>query len=293
MARGRMGTTVPASEALDAWRHVRRAFADHRDLRLSAALVAAALALFLGFGAWAEAEAPAFVAWHFDLSRDHSAAEFFGYVLSGLTAAFLALAWWRSGLSLYAAFALLFLFVLADDALQYHEGFARHVLKPLLDIPRMPGGRIQDTAEVLAWGIAAVALAVPLLLALRQWAAGKTGLVLTLAVPIGMLGAFGVGADVLHSMVPPSRLDTVIGIAEDGGELIALSLAACLSAALARAPYGSAYDPPLVWRGLRAQVATRPERARDPLRRALGQPDLHAVAPGQAAPPQGLLRGGP
>ena len=215
-----------------AWRTVRADAVCRRVLPL----LAASLVIVLSLSIWAEMDAPAFVAHHFDLSRDRSLAEIYGYVLSGTTALLLLGAWRRWGAPLYLAFSLLFAFALVDDAFSYHENMARHVLKPLFDLPRLPGLRLQDTGELLAWALAAFVLAIPAALALLRPATNKLAACILLAIPAALLAGFAIGADMVHGLADGYRMKIAAGLIEDGGELCALALAATFSLIALRSP---------------------------------------------------------
>ena len=187
---GRMiGGAVRAAEL--AWREavatgtlLRGALLRDPAIRRYAVVTGIGLALILLLGTLNAADDTGATLPAFDLSRDRSLAEVFGYALSGTAAAWLLAAWWRTGVTMFLAFALLFAFALIDDATSYHERFARHVLVPLLDPPAVPGMRRQDTGELMAWALAGIVLAVPFVLALRQRAAGRFGVLAALGVPV-------------------------------------------------------------------------------------------------------------
>ncbi len=229
-------------------------------------ILAVSLAIVLALSIWAEMDAPAWVAHHFDLSRDRSLAEVYGYVLSGTTALLLLGAWRRWRAPLYLAFSLLFAFALVDDAFSYHENMARHVLKPLFDLPRLPGLRLQDTGELLAWALAALVLAVPAALALLRPARNKLAACLLLALPAVLLAGFAVGADMVHGLADGYRAKIAAGLIEDGGELCALALAATFSLIALRSPLSTGGDGEGRSRDAHAKRRTAGRPTHEPLR---------------------------
>ena len=261
-----------------AWRHLRSAVQGNASVRYAAVVVLGSLLVMLLLGLWAGVGAPSVIAYHFNLERDRSAVEAYGYLMSGAATLFLARSWWRSGLLLYLALAALFGFVLFDDALQYHERVARHVLVPGLGLQGFFGARPQDTGELMAWTLAGSALLVPFGLALRQDAQGKLALGLVFAGLFSALVAFAVGVDMLHSVAGGSRaFARWLGFVEDGGEIAVLALTALTAFVLSRDPIGQPLSDDLVRRGLKARIRARRREARDEQVRAPARSaDLHA-----------------
>lgn len=160
------------------------------------------------------------------LDRDRSVGEFFNYLQALVTVALLGRAFVTSRQGVYLAWALVFWFILLDDAMLVHERVGR-ALADGLDFPALAGLRPQDVGELLVWGVAA-ALSLPLLVwgfrSSTREAAGY-GAVLTLI--FGALVFFALGMDMVHILAGHwSRLaDAAIAIVEDGGEMLALALA--------------------------------------------------------------------
>jgi hypothetical protein len=135
-----------------------------------------------------------------------------------------------------AAFATVYVGALADDSLRLHsrlgtwlaDGPDRHLWFP----DGLLGLRASDLGELLVWGLLAVVpLTAAVLLHLRSDAATKR----TSRVLAGLLiayGFFGAVVDQVHDRLRDSSLANAVGVIEDGGELVALSVTVAYAAAL-------------------------------------------------------------
>lgn len=158
------------------------------------------------------------------IDRDGGALEILNYVQTGLTATFLVMAGLAARRPLYLAWGLLFLFIVLDDSLQYHESVGR-LLVAGLDLPAFQGMRPQDTGELIAWAAAAVVL-LPAI-AVFHWqsppAVRRHSVVLLACFTALVMCA--VVFDMVHMVLSRTLLAGAIGFLEDGGELIAMACA--------------------------------------------------------------------
>ncbi len=163
----------------------------------------------------------------FRLSREHGPAELFQYAKMLWIAGMLALLWSRTQVQVYAAWALLFAYALCDDALQLHERGGR-----LLASGHGPelvfGVEAKDLGELAVWGFfGAVFFGLIVLAYLRSGPEGRRASH-RLALLFAVLLFFGLALDMLHTATDPYQTESVIkrvvGILEDGGEMVTMSL---------------------------------------------------------------------
>lgn len=125
----------------------------------------------------------------------------------------------------YISWFFLFLLLLLDDALQFHELFAEWVVEKF-DYVDMIGLRAQDLGELTY-----VALFGPLLLVMMFFGYKKGSQEYKkTTIDIGLLFAiflfFGIVVDILHELIGSENryVKLLITLIEDGGEMLALSL---------------------------------------------------------------------
>lgn len=162
---------------------------------------------------------------------DGSWPEILNYAQTALCSVALMLAAWRFRSVMALAWALVFAFVLFDDALQYHETVGAWLAQGLA-LPAIEGLRAVDLGELIAWGLAGMVVAPALAWAFLRTSGTDRGMGLVLLVLFAGLVVFGVGVDMLHVVFP----SPVLLVAEDGGEMMAIALAAAVSLFWARAP---------------------------------------------------------
>ena len=168
---------------------------------------------------------PAIESGMYALDYDRGHAEFYQYIkmlwIMALFAALIA----RTRTGGFAAWGLLFAYLLLDDALAIHETIGASVAQAL-PFAELAGLRAQDFGEL---AVSAVAGAVLLTLLAWVYARGHAAfrrasrhIVLLLAA----LAFFGVAVDMLQSLFRFNIiLAPLLGIIEDGGEMIVMSLA--------------------------------------------------------------------
>jgi hypothetical protein len=160
----------------------------------------------------------------FSLTIDRSIPEFYGYLMSLIVVVCLGLAFRRTRLTSTAFVAALYGFIVIDDAFEYHE-FGGAALVDLLGLGT--GVLPIIFGELLAWGLAALALGVFLLWCLRRRQPADLGVYLLFALILVATTVFGAGVDALHVLTSSSvALGLVLGWVEDGGELLMLTVAA-------------------------------------------------------------------
>lgn len=121
------------------------------------------------------------------------------------------------------AWAFVFLFLLADDALGIHEQIGGLIASNLHFIPPW-GLRTRDLGEVIYALCAALLLSIPLGLAYLQGDRRFRRSSQHLLQLVMLLACFGVLVDLLHMLVQTGwRLQFVLAVMEDGGEMVAVS----------------------------------------------------------------------
>lgn len=124
----------------------------------------------------------------------------------------------------YFPFFLLFAYFLVDDALQLHEVLGKQIGEYISFVPPFRL-RHADLGEIIVSSSVGLIL-LPALLA-AYWFAARTNRKIfhDLLLLIFILVIFGVGVDMVHIMFSGSpRIELVLGIIEDGGEMLAVSL---------------------------------------------------------------------
>jgi hypothetical protein len=192
-------------------------------------LAAALLADFVVVAASRASSSPAFSAtlswWQWDATADWSFAEILGYLKLTLAAAFLLSVWNRTRVGVYRAWAVIFLALVADDALLLHERIGK-IVANLLHFPSVGGLRPVDLGEIAVWGLAGLVLGALLLLEHRRAARPARRASWMLLSATALLAVFSVLLDAVDSMLHGLgvAIAPVMNSLEAGGELVAMSL---------------------------------------------------------------------
>lgn len=167
----------------------------------------------------------------FFLSAETSIGERYMWALSIITAFGFMLAALEARSRMLFAFALLFGYIWVDDSMQYHEFFG-DVLSQTYALPVIGSLRPQDTGELIAWALAASALAPAFLWAFLRRRPGEGTILVVAGCGFAGLAVFGAGVDMLHQVMPKS-FASFIGLVEDGGEILVNTFNAILAIGLA------------------------------------------------------------
>lgn len=165
------------------------------------------------------------------ITTDRGLPEWFGYAMTLGLIALLVVLRRKTRQPIYAALAAIYVIVLLDDALQVHEYFGRRFVG-WLDIPRgLIGLRPEDIGEVLTWSILGAAVLPMLWFSLKRSGPRHRVNGLAILVAFAALVFCAVGVDQLysnfHDVHPLSGM--LIDLVEDGGELLAITLAFALA----------------------------------------------------------------
>jgi hypothetical protein len=159
----------------------------------------------------------------FSLEEDRGYGEVFQYVKFFWICLMLTLAFRHSRQLVYCAWALLFSYLLLDDALLIHEKLGVY-LAEALEIEPMLGLRPQDFGELMVSAAAGSVLLSLIALAYLRSGNEAKSFSIAMAALFGILVFFGVGVDMLHSALRDMPGGSLLGLLEDGGELVAVSL---------------------------------------------------------------------
>jgi hypothetical protein len=176
---------------------------------------------------------PVFQDPRFSLELERGFAEVYQYLKEYWAALLLLLIGVRRRTPVFVAWAVLFGYLLADDAFAVHERLGREIATGLA---LGDGWPVQghDVGEVLVAGaVGALALAAIGLTHARSEPAARqaSGRLLRW---LALLAFFGVGVDALHQMFDPGVWHTVLGVVEDGGEMAVMTAIVWLAAGLHR-----------------------------------------------------------
>lgn len=136
---------------------------------------------------------------------------------------------------IHAALAALFALVLADDMLEIHESGGKYFARAL-ELRPWQGLRSVDFGELITWGLLGLLILPLLLIGLMRSERSAVVDGLVLLVPVGALVFFGAFIDQLYHVMRDAFFgaDIVLGGLEDGGEMVAITLACVLAAAMLR-----------------------------------------------------------
>jgi hypothetical protein len=160
----------------------------------------------------------------FDIEKDGGYAERFQYVK--LFSIVVLLIWiaWKNRAVHYVAWALAFTYLLFDDSMQLHERVGRRIAESLALSPAL-GLRARDFGELLVTAAAGFFLAAVLLWAYRTGSRSFKKVSQDIILLILLLVFFGVVVDMAHVAFDLGwQVTFVLGIVEDGGEMLAVSL---------------------------------------------------------------------
>jgi hypothetical protein len=160
-----------------------------------------------------------------NIERDWSYAEIFGYIkilVIIITLASINKVWKRP---VYLTFIVVFVFVLADDALQLHERFGERIAVTL-EFGPWGGLRARDPGEMLVWAAAGIPLLGAAAFALVRSPEQDRRNGLLLIAGLAVLALFAVVADMAHVALGSAFRGAydLLTLIEDGGEQITLSL---------------------------------------------------------------------
>lgn len=158
---------------------------------------------------------------NYSLSHERGFAETFQYIKEYWLIVTLLLVAVRARHMAYLVWAVVFAYLLYDDAFQWHESAGTWLVEAL-HYPSLLGLRPQDLGELTTSALAGVVLFPAIALSYWRASAVVRHTIHDLAALFALLLVFGVGFDLLQIALSPYSV--LLTIADDGGEMMAMSL---------------------------------------------------------------------
>ncbi|MFT5997135.1 MAG: hypothetical protein ACI9RV_002746 [Glaciecola sp.] len=159
----------------------------------------------------------------YNVEQDRGVAEFFQYLKYLWIIALLFLTSWTKKNWHYLTLIMLFAYFLIDDSLTIHESYGMRFAYKFEHYEFGPfwGLRLQDFGELTVTFLISCFLIIPLVLVYRIAGEEYRKFSLDIFILILVLAFFGVGIDMVHIII--NIESKVLGVIEDGGEMISLS----------------------------------------------------------------------
>lgn len=154
----------------------------------------------------------------FSISRERSFGEIFQYFKALLLATLLLTTSPRSLGSVF--WGLLFAVVFLDDAFALHEQAGLRLARTV-PLPSLGSARPEQVGEAVLLVAAGLCVCAALVVVSMQGGPRSQNLTRTLLPGLALFAFFGIGVDLLHSMVGDPRWRYAVGLLEDGGEMVA------------------------------------------------------------------------
>jgi hypothetical protein len=158
----------------------------------------------------------------FSIKQDRGLGELFQY---GKEIALILMFGWlvaRRRQHVYLGWLLLFMYLLIDDAFRIHETVGDW-LQDYVGRGRIWVLNVRDLGKLIPTGIVAAAVLAIVGPAFRSKSAEVRATTLRLVILMGVLAFFGVALDIFDVLFS-AKVNHLIGIVEDGGEMVVMSL---------------------------------------------------------------------
>jgi hypothetical protein len=187
-----------------------------------------------------------FAAQRFSLEHEGGPSESWEGAMTALCVICLADAWRRTGAPADAALSAIFLLLGADNFLALHERWGDWASPLFARAAAMFEAAPQAFGELSFYVLAGSAILLLLAASFRRSGAAHRPVILLFVALLLSLGAVGAGVDLVHAALGGIRraVDRLFGIAEDGGELLLLSLACAFAVALRQQLAAAEARPP-------------------------------------------------
>lgn len=157
------------------------------------------------------------------LDMDFGYAERFQYFQYLSIATLLFISFFQQKRGVYLIWVLFFLLLFADDAFTIHEIFGAQLINNF-DVPRFLGLRSQDIGELLVAAMLGLLFLLPLVHTFIWGSRKGKEISIHFIVLIGVFLFFGIGVDMLHSLLKEMPGSGALTVIEDAGEMISCSL---------------------------------------------------------------------
>jgi len=161
----------------------------------------------------------------FSLEIDHGYPEIYQYIKEFWIVVLLLSILIKTRAVGYSVWALLFLYLLFDDALEIHEKFGGYIATRLEFTPFL-GLRAQDFGELAVSAMSAAMLLTSLILPYVRGLGAFKQVTRHLLLLLLVLAFFGIFVDMLHIALMEWKVRYLLGVWEDGGEMVAMSFIA-------------------------------------------------------------------
>jgi hypothetical protein len=158
----------------------------------------------------------------YSLAKDRGYSEIYQYAKQAGIVLLLVILAWRRPAPVYGSWAVLFFYLLIDDAFLIHETYGLSVANALA-INDSSGLRGRDFGELLITGIATILLFSAIAFAYLRSEPGERAFTRKLVAWLVVLAFFGVFVDMLHEVLIDTAAADALGILEDGGEIVVTS----------------------------------------------------------------------
>lgn len=182
----------------------------------------------------------------FSMAHDGGYAEIFQCAKLFSVVLLLVSVWRIVRQSVFGAWVVLYAYLLADDALQFHE-LGGAAIAEILGYSSRFGLRAVDYGELTISATFGALFTTAIVVSYWRGSASARHASQDLALLFAALVFFGVGVDMLHTIAGRGATGVLLGVMEDGGELLVISMTVAYLAVL-RGCGGDMPQP--LWRGV-------------------------------------------
>ena len=159
----------------------------------------------------------------FALTSERSYPEFYEHLKELLLVIFAGVLAVRTRERLYACWAGVFTYLLLDDTFEFHE-HAGAMIAARLPTLSVFGVSSESAGELVPTALVVLAIVIAMLATWRSGSALARRFSVRVFVALLALGTFGVLIDLIHSMVRRDPWRYRLGILEEGGEMVAITV---------------------------------------------------------------------
>jgi hypothetical protein len=162
----------------------------------------------------------------FSITSDRTVSEFYQYLKEVVVAGIFLTIYLKKRDMGFLSFTLIFIYLFADDALMYHEQ-AGIFLRSLYDLSDTYLGALigeQNAGELISLVLPGAILGIIFLLAYLKASRASRILYHRILLLLLILVFFGVFLDIIHELMELSKFGRVLGIIEDFGEMLVMSI---------------------------------------------------------------------